>query len=134
MSILKTTTREIHNLNSFVHQNNLKIPIPKKCTSYALNVFHHKEMHRNEINDRRNLVKKLLMGTIHQLVRKTHQKYYYIPGSIFGKMSSHTTSLQVSQKIPNVLQLSQNCEVENHKMSLNQTMKNKILAMSILNY
>jgi hypothetical protein len=48
-------------------------------------------------------------------------------------MSSHTTSLQVSQKIPNVLPLSQNCEVESHKMSLNQTMKKIKLAMSILN-
>jgi hypothetical protein len=36
----------------------------------------------------------------HHSLEKTHQKYYYIHGSIFGKMSSHTTSLQVSQKIP----------------------------------
>jgi len=69
----------------------------------------------------------------HHSLEKTDQKYYYIHGSIFGKMSSHTTSLQVSQKIPNVLPLSQNCEVESHKMSLNQTMKKIKLAMSILN-
>ncbi len=43
----------------------------------------------------------------HHSLEKTDQKYYYIHGSIFRKMSSHTTSLQVSQKIQNALPLSQ---------------------------